>query len=158
MTLGAKFGLLSEEDNEPLTLSIRNDAIIPTRYALTRLLGNGTQAGAFADLIMVAASRNFFQPDYARGQFRLYVHTRSARGWIEGYDSGHVGSGFILFPAKRIQFMSEYSGLVFVGAATPNMAFGARDPVDGIWGLRIYFPEGRSGHRLSPYVEPQQRH
>jgi hypothetical protein len=49
-----------------------------------------------------------------------------------------VGSGFILFPAKRIQFMNEHHGVVFVAAATPNTTFGACDPVDGIWGLRVY--------------------
>jgi len=27
---------------------------------------------------------------------------------------------------------------VFAGAATPNTTFGARDPVDGIWGVRVY--------------------
>jgi hypothetical protein len=28
-----------------------------------------------------------------------------------------------------------------MGGATPNMTFGARDPVDGIWGVRVYiFP------------------
>ncbi|PYU30634.1 MAG: hypothetical protein DMG31_13505 [Acidobacteria bacterium] len=27
---------------------------------------------------------------------------------------------------------------MFAGAATPNTTFGARDPVDGIWGVRVY--------------------
>ena len=53
-------------------------------------------------------------------------------------DQIHMGGGLILFPAKRIQFMTEYNGLVFAATATPNTTFGARDPVDGIWGLRIY--------------------
>ena len=141
VTLGVKFGLLSEDANAPLSLSIRNDAIIPTRYTLTDLLGNGTQTGAFDDMIVVAASRNFFNLVTLVGNFG-YTITRDPRAGgskdLTQADQIHVGSGFILFPEKRLQFMNEYNGLVFAGAATPNTTFGARDPVDGIWGLRVY--------------------
>lgn len=141
VTLGVKFGLLSEADNAPLSLSVRNDAIIPTRYALSRLLGNGTQTGAFDDLITVAASRNFFDFITLAGNFG-YEITRDPRAGgsrnLTQADQIHLGTGFILFPAKRLQFMSEYNVLVFAGAATPNTTFGARDPVDGIWGVRVY--------------------
>jgi hypothetical protein len=141
VTLGVKFGLLSEAANAPLSLSIRNDAIIPTRYALSRLLGNGTQTGAFDDLIMVAASHNFFDFITLVGNFG-YEITRDPRAGgsrdLRQADQIHVGTGFILFPAKRLQFMNEYNGLVFAGSATPNTTFGAREPVDGIWGFRVY--------------------
>lgn len=141
VTLGVKFGLLSEADNAPLNLSIRNDAIIPTRYALTRLLGNGTQTGAFDDLILVAASHSFFRLITAVADVG-YEMTRDPRAGgsrdLTQADQVHLGAGFILFPAKRIQFMTEYNGLVFTGAATPDTTFGSRDPVDGIWGFRIY--------------------
>jgi hypothetical protein len=141
VTLGVKFGLLSEAANAPLSLSIRNDAIIPTRYALSRLLGNGTQTGAFDDLIMAAASRNFFDFMTVVGNFG-YEITRDPRAGgsrdLTQADQIHLGTGFILFPAKRLQFMNEYNGLVFAGAGTPNTTFGARDPVDGIWGFRVY--------------------
>jgi hypothetical protein len=144
VTLGVKFGLLSEDANAPINLSIRNDAIIPTRYTLSRLLGNGTQTGAFDDMILVAASHNFFNLITVAGNFG-YEITRDPRAgdsmdFIQA-DQLHLGTGFILFPAKRIQFMNEYNSLVFMGGATPNMTFGARDPVDGIWGVRVYiFP------------------
>lgn len=141
VTLGVKFGVLSEDAGAPLSLSIRNDAIIPTRYALSRLLGNGTQTGAFDDLIMAAASHNFFNLITLVGNFG-YEITRDPRAGgsrdLTQADQVHVGTGFILFPAKRLQFMSEFNGLVFAGAGTPNTTFGARDPVDGIWGFRIY--------------------
>jgi hypothetical protein len=141
VTLGVKFGLLSENAGARLSLSVRNDAIIPTRYALTRLLGNGTQTGAFDDLIQVAASRNFFNVITLVGNLG-YEITRDPRAGgsrdLTQADQLHVGGGFILFPDKRIQFMNEYNGLVFAGAATPNTTFGARDPVDGIWGVRVY--------------------
>jgi hypothetical protein len=141
VTLGVKFGLLSEDANAPVNLSIRNDAIIPTRYALSRLLGNGTQTGAFDDLILAAASRNFFNLVTLAGNFGYEITRDPRAGGSRNFtqaDQLHVGAGFILFPAKRIQFMNEYNGLVFVGGATPNMTFGARDPVDGIWGFRVY--------------------
>lgn len=53
-------------------------------------------------------------------------------------DQERLDVGFILFPNKRIQFMNEYNGLIFTGNATANTTFGPRDPVDGIWGLRLY--------------------
>ena len=43
-----------------------------------------------------------------------------------------------MFPQKRIQIISEYSGLVYVGHAIPNTSFGARDPVDSVYGIRVY--------------------
>src|SRR5580704_849632 len=43
VTVGAKFGLLSERHGAPLSLSVRNDAIIPTRYTVNVLLGTSTQ-------------------------------------------------------------------------------------------------------------------
>lgn len=141
VTLGVKFGLLSEDANAPVNLSIRNDAIIPTRYALSRLLGNGTQTGAFDDLILVATSHNFFNLVTAAGNFGYEITRDPRAGGLRNLtqaDQLHVGVGFILFPAKRIQLMNEYNGVVFLGGATPNMTFGARDPIDGIWGVRIY--------------------
>src|SRR6185295_5936762 len=49
-----------------------------------------------------------------------------------------VGAGFILLPQSRIQFMNEYNAVVFTGGHTPNQSFGARDPLDGIWGVRLF--------------------
>ena len=37
--------------------------------------------------------------------------------------------------------MTEYTGVIFTGVrglSTPNTTFGARDPVDGVWGFRLY--------------------
>ena len=141
VTLGVKFGLLSEDAGGRLSLSVRNDFIIPTRTTLKALLGNGTQTGEFDDLIAVAASRNFFNLVTVVGNFG-YLLTRDPRAGgardLRQADQIHIGTGFILFPAKRLQFLNEYNGIVFAGAATPNTTFGARDPVDGIWGFRVY--------------------
>ena len=141
VTLGAKFGLLSERHGAPLNLSIRNDLIIPTRYTVKTLLGNGTQTGAFADMVMVATSHNFLNLILVAANFGYEFTANPRSGGISEVtlaDQIHLDSGFILFPAKRLQFMSEYNGLVFTGAATPVTSFGARDPVDGIWGARFY--------------------
>jgi len=48
--------------------------------------------------------------------------------------------GFLMFPGSRFQPMVEYSGVVFVSApgTPPDNSFGARDPIDGVWGLRMY--------------------
>ena len=141
VTLGAKFGLLSERHGAPLSLSIRNDAIVPTRYSLKSLLGNGTQTGAFADMIMVATSRNFLNLVLVAGNFGYEFTSNPRSGGVSEVilaDQIHMGGGFILFPARRLQFMSEYNGLVFTGAATPVTTFGARNPVDGVWGVRFY--------------------
>jgi hypothetical protein len=139
--IGAKFGLLSEQSGAPVSFSIRNDAIIPTRYSLDALLGNGTQTGAFADMIMAAASRNFGNFVLVAGNLGYEITTNPRSGGNSDMtlaDQIHLGSGLILFPAKRLQFMTEYNGLVFTGAATPNDSFGSRNPIDGIWGVRFY--------------------
>lgn len=141
VTLGAKFGLLSERDEAPLSLSVRNDAIIPTRYTVNSLVGNGTQTGAFQDLILVAASRTFSHLITVAGNFGYQITRNPRSGGVSDLmlaDQVHVGGGFILFPARRLQFMSEYNGLAFVGAATPDNTFGARNPIDGVWGLRFF--------------------
>lgn len=141
VTLGAKFGLLSERHGAPLSLSIRNDAILPTRYTVNALLGNGTQSGAFSDMVMVATSRNFLNLVLVAANFGYEFTSNPRSGGVSELtlaDQIHMGTGFILFPAKRLQFMSEYNGLVFTGAATPDTTFGARNPVDGIWGVRFY--------------------
>jgi hypothetical protein len=141
VTIGAKFGLLSERNGAPLSLSIRNDAIIPTRYTVNALLGNGTQTGAFADMVTVAASRNFLNLVLVAANFGYQFTSNPRSGGVSEVtlaDQIHLGSGFILFPAKRLQFMSEYTGLVFTGAATPDTTFGTRNPVDGVWGARFY--------------------
>jgi outer membrane protein OmpA-like peptidoglycan-associated protein len=55
-------------------------------------------------------------------------------------DQLRAGVGFQMFPESRFQPMMEYSGVVFVRApdTPPDNSFGARDPIDGVWGLRMY--------------------
>jgi outer membrane protein OmpA-like peptidoglycan-associated protein len=55
-------------------------------------------------------------------------------------DQVRTGVGFQMFPGRRFQPMMEYSGVVFVTAPAtpPDNSFGARDPIDGMWGIRMY--------------------
>ena len=141
VTIGVKFGLLSERHGraaEPFHTQRRHhsDALYGQRAAGKRHADRGIRGHGHG-----GHQPQFLEPDSGRGNFG-YEFTRNPRsGGVSDVtlaDQIHLGSGFILFPAKRLQFMNEYNGLVFAGAATPNTTFGARDPVDGIWGARFY--------------------
>ena len=141
LTLGLKFGLLSEGRGQPFSLSLRNDFIIPTRTSLTGLQGNGTQSGEFNDLLSVAVSRNWSDAVTLGVNFGArFAADPNASGTqlLSQANQLRIGAGFILRPQSRVQFMNEYTGVVFVGSSTPNQSFGARDPLDGVWGLRLY--------------------
>ncbi|HVB99859.1 MAG TPA: PKD domain-containing protein [Candidatus Dormibacteraeota bacterium] len=156
VTFGAKFGILSEMRGNPISLAIRDEAYIPTKTNITALYNTGgVQSGAFADLLGVTVSKTFsnivtWSFDYG------HEFTRDPHGTIanplpppEQYvptgpvsvtlaDQEHLGTGFIFFPHSRIQFMAEYNGVIYDGNATPTTTFGPRDPVDGVWGVRVY--------------------
>jgi outer membrane protein OmpA-like peptidoglycan-associated protein len=143
--LGLKVGLLSERRGAPFSLSVRNEFIIPTRSSLSDLLDNGTQTGQFNDLVSLAISKQwgkFVTLSYNAG-YRVTRNPRAADGTslLGQADQFRTGGGFILFPQSRIQPMSEYTAVIFTGLranTTPNTTFGARDPVDGVWGFRAY--------------------
>ena len=144
VTLGLKFGLLSERRGAPFSLSIRNDVIIPTWGNLQRLLDDGIQSGQYNDMLSVAVSKQWSNVITATLDAGIRF-TRDPRlddsPLFNMADQFRTGAGIILFPESRIQPMMEYTGVVFIGhkaLQTPNTTFGARDPVDGVWGLRMY--------------------
>jgi outer membrane protein OmpA-like peptidoglycan-associated protein len=145
VTFGLKLGLLSERRGAPFSLSVRNDFIFPTWGNLQRLLDNGTQSGQFNDMVSLAVSKQWSNIITATWDVG-YRFTRDPRGLgsdhvVNMADQFRTGAGFILFPESRIQPMAEYTAVVFTGLkayTTPNTTFGARDPVDGVWGLRMY--------------------
>jgi hypothetical protein len=55
-------------------------------------------------------------------------------------DQLRVGVGIVSFPESRVQLLWEYSGVIFVSApgTPPDNSFGAREPVQGVYGLRLY--------------------
>jgi outer membrane protein OmpA-like peptidoglycan-associated protein len=152
VSLGVQFGLLQERRGNPFTLAVSNTAFIPTKTNLPDLLQNQAQRGAFSDLINVAVSKNIHHiVDWA---FNFgYLFTRDPRFSnltlfsgeplgtetpVHLADEIRVGTAMIFFPEKRIQLIKEESGIIFVGTHTPNMTFGPRDPVEGVYGVRIY--------------------
>ena len=144
ITLGAKFAILSEQHGNPFSMSIRNDVIIAPRTSLNYLLSNGTVGGPLSDLVSLSVSKqwgNVVTTTFNAG----YEFTRDARS--VGVPLFHIpdqfrsGAGLLFFPESRIQPMTEYTGVIFTGVrglSTPDTTFGARDPVDGVWGFRLY--------------------
>ena len=144
ITLGLKYAFLSERQGDPISLSIRNDFIISTRTDLNKLLANGMQASPISDLVSLAVSKQWGNVLTATFNFG-YMFVRAPRD-NQGQpvfampDQVKTGVGFLMFPESRFQPMAEYSGVVFVSApgTPPDNSFGARDPVDAVWGLRMY--------------------
>ena len=148
---GLTLGLLSEERGKPFTLSIDNEFFIPTVNSIPDLLNTPAQAGqldyqigvniskrlAHNNFLLTAGYSYRFTPDSTLHGFNVF--SGAPETVVLGRaDQERMDVGYILFPNKRIQFMNEYNGLIFTGNSTADTTFGARDPVDGIWGFRIY--------------------
>ena len=151
VTVGLKYEIWSERHGSPLSVSLRNDVTIPTRYSLNNLLTNQTQLGAVSDNIGLAVSKHIFHNTMQATFNADYMFTRdpvlgvfntntglNQQVTVVLADQATFGAGILMFPEKRFQIMSEYSALVYVGAHTPNTTFGPRDPVDSVSGVRIY--------------------
>jgi hypothetical protein len=141
ITLGLKYGLLSERHGDAASLSIRNDVIISSQTELPKLIANGTQASPFGDLISLAVSKqwsNFVVTTFNAG----YMFSRDPRQ-STGDDAFQMAqqlkssAGLLFFPGNRFEPMLEYSAVVFNGGTT-NTTLGARDPIEGVSGFRIY--------------------
>ncbi len=141
LIVGFQVGILSQRRGNGVNLSLRNDFIIPTQSRFSDLLNSGSQSGQFGYAATFALSRTFSNVATVAANWG-YRFTRDPRlngqHLLTQADQMRVGAGLLFFPESRIQFLNEYNGLIFVGSATPNTTFGARDPVDGIWGVRIY--------------------
>ena len=155
ITLGLKYALLSQRLGNPVSLSVRNDLIIATKTDEEKLLNDGTQASPLSDMVSLALSKQW--GNILTGTFNFgYMFVRAPRS--DGQilfampDQVRTGVGFQLFPNRRFEPMMEYSGVIFSNApSTPeDMSFGARDPVDGVWGLRMYPVEGYRDRRRLP--------
>ena len=141
VTLGLKFGLLSEWRGDPVSFGVRTDFIIPTRTTLSDLLDTQGQTGQFNFGLNMALSKTFRRT--VTGTFNWgYRFTRDPRVddlvAMTQADQMRFGLGFLIFPEKRVQLMSEYNALVFVGDHTQNTSFGARDPIELLAGVRLY--------------------
>jgi hypothetical protein len=147
VTVGLKFALLSERRGVPLSLSLRNDFIIPTWGNYQRVFNDGTQSGQFNDMVSLAVSKQWSNVMTATWDVG-YRFTRDPRGpagtdiAFHMADQFRMGIGLISFPESRIQPMAEYTAVIFTNgfksSATPDTTFGARDPVDEVVGFRLY--------------------
>ena len=147
VTIGLKLGLLSERRGAPLSLSVRNDFIIPTWGHYQRVVHDGTQSGQFNDMISLAVSKQWSNVMTATWDIG-YRFTRDPRGPAGADVAFHIadqfrtGIGLISFPESRIQPMTEYTAVIFTNgfksSATPDTTFGARDPVEEVVGFRLY--------------------
>ncbi len=138
---GFKFNLLSQKRSSPIALSVRTDFIIPTVFGLSDLLNNEVQNGAFNFQVMVAASRRFGGTLEATLNLPVWISAEPRSNGVQLFNEAkqfRPGFGFAVFPQKRIQLISEYTGVIFFGQATQNTTFGPRDPVGAVYGLRLY--------------------
>jgi outer membrane protein OmpA-like peptidoglycan-associated protein len=141
LAVGFKVGVLSERRGRAVSLSVSNDFIFPTRTFLTDLLDNTTQSGQFSYGFTIALSKTFGRVATVTSNsgYRFTRDPRSAgKHLMNMADQFRLGAGILLNPQGRIQPMIEATGIVFNGTATPNTTFGARDPVDGVFGARLY--------------------
>jgi outer membrane protein OmpA-like peptidoglycan-associated protein len=144
LTLGLKYAFLSERHGDPFSFSVRNDLVISTRTDVNKLLANGTQGSPLSDMVSLAVSKKW--SNIITGTFNFgYMFVRAPRDSQDNVliampDQLKTGVGFLMFPESRFQPMVEYSAVVFADApGTPaNTTFGATDPIDGIWGIRMY--------------------
>jgi outer membrane protein OmpA-like peptidoglycan-associated protein len=140
--IGAKFSILSELRGNPVSLAVRDEAIISTKDPQQEMTTNsGVQTGAFEDLIGVTVSKTF--ANVVTGTFD-YAHMITRDPRLNGTrlltlaDQDRFGAGFLFFPHDRLQGIAEFNGIVYDGSATPDMTFGPRDPLEGLWGFRVY--------------------
>ena len=144
ITLGLKYALTSERQGAPVSFSIRNDLIISTKTDVDKLLSDGMEASPLSDMVSLGLSKQW--SNIMTGTFNFgYKFVRAPRDsqgnvLVAMPDQLRVGAGLLLFPESRFQPMMEYSGVVFASApdTPPDTSFGARDPVDGVWGIRMY--------------------
>ena len=143
--LGLRFGVAQERLGNPVNISIGYDFFLPTQTRLGDLLDNQAQLGTFSHGPRAAVSRTWTDwvmstLDFSHRFTRNHRFGNPTPAFLMA-DQTRIGIGFLLFPKSRWQLLNEYNLLIFDRDATPNTTFGARDPTDGIWGVRMYFTQ-----------------
>jgi outer membrane protein OmpA-like peptidoglycan-associated protein len=140
ITFGVKFGVASQDRGSPVSVGIKAGIIVPTLSTFTALSGSGQtgQAGFEFGASVSRDFRNMFSLDFdATGDI-----VRSPRDHgTQLFDQASnvtVGGGVLLFPHKRVQVMNEYVGEIYSTGETQTITFGPRDPVDAVWGVRLF--------------------
>jgi outer membrane protein OmpA-like peptidoglycan-associated protein len=140
--LGAKFSILSELRGDPVSFAVRDVAYIPTQDPAQAMTTNsGVQTGAFNDLVGLTVSKTFADivtPTFNYGHMFTRDPRQGSTHLLTLADQERLSAGFLFFPNRRLQVVNEYNAIVYDGAATPTMTFGPRDPIEGLWGVRVY--------------------
>lgn len=141
---GAKYGFLSERRGDKVSFALRGDLWIPTVRSINDLLNNQSQTGALDFQVGANLSKTVLDDNVVLVGDLGYRSTGNPPAEFNDApaavvaDQLNVGAGFLAFPEHRVQIMSEYTGTVYLGAHTADTSFGARDPADTVWGLRVY--------------------
>jgi outer membrane protein OmpA-like peptidoglycan-associated protein len=142
VVVGFKFGMFSEWRGDPITVSFSNDFVIPTKRSLGDLLDAQAQSGQFNYIMTLSASRTWWKDRIVSNWNLGYRITRDPRSnnvrLFTQADQLKLATGTILFPKSRIQLMFETVATIFVGPSTQNTSFGPRDPIDSVYGIRLY--------------------
>jgi outer membrane protein OmpA-like peptidoglycan-associated protein len=140
-TLGAKVGLASEDRGDPVSVALNLDVVVQSHYAFAPLADQGTQNGKANLEFGASVSKNFqdnltldFDAEIGLVRSPTYIGT----ALLNQAKTFTIGGGVLLFPHKRIQPMTEYTGVMYYGDSTETESFGPRDPVDGVWGVRLF--------------------
>jgi outer membrane protein OmpA-like peptidoglycan-associated protein len=142
--LGLKYGFLSERRGDRASLAIRADVFIATRTGIITLASSEAQNGATDFQLGLNLGKTMLSHRLIATSDLAYRLTRDPAAFFNNSPAFtranqlHAAAGFLIFPEKRFQFLSEYTATVFVGSHPPDMTFGPRDPVDGVWGTRVY--------------------
>jgi outer membrane protein OmpA-like peptidoglycan-associated protein len=139
--VGARFGIVSEDRGDPVSISLNVDADISSRQDFAVLRRSGTQNGKANFEFGTSVSKNvsdIFTLDFDATIDLVKSPTLFGDALLEQAKTFTVGGGILLFPHKRIQVINEYTGEMYYGHSTPTETFGPRDPLDGIWGFRLF--------------------
>jgi outer membrane protein OmpA-like peptidoglycan-associated protein len=140
-TLGVKFGLVSEDRGDPISVSLNADIDISSRQDFAVLERSGTQNGKANFEFGTSVSKNvsnIFTFDFNATIDIVRSPTLFGGALLDQAKTFTTGGGILIFPHKRIQFMNEYTGEMYYGHSTPTETFGPRDPVDAVWGFRLF--------------------
>jgi len=139
VTAGFKISALTESGGDPFALGFYAYATIPTHRSATFLRARPSQSGDWQFGSDILASK--LVGDFAR----VFVNAGFRR--LQSPDNGRVVVLSDMVPLRlavlapvssRIQFLTEGTADLFVGARTPNTSFGAEDPIDLTLGFRAF--------------------
>ena len=149
VNIGLKVGIFSELRGDAASFALKVEETIPTHTGISDLLASEGQTGQYDTRVGMELSKTFLDHTVMATTDLSYQYARDPRFTLLNVTTGKLqrtgvtladqfraGVGFLMFPEKRFQVMSEYTGVIFTGDHTPNMTFGPRDPVDGVWGVR----------------------